>query len=120
MVSAVSEVKLRPRHKNVENKTVRNMATKDKFKSLKLERRTLHDNVINFFNNAEDGTYNYKQVSEKVDANTPKQRALVVEILEELAIDGFLTETTLVVSRQPAAHQWQRACLFAAATARTA
>ena len=94
MVSAVSEVKLRPRHKNVENKTVRNMATKDKFKSLKLERRTLHDNVINFFNNAEDGTYNYKQVSEKVDANTPKQRALVVEILEELAIDGFLTETT--------------------------
>jgi ribonuclease R len=70
------------------------MATKDKFKSLKLERRDFHDKVINFYNTEENIPYNYKQVSARVDATTPKQRALVVEILEELTVSGFLTEPT--------------------------
>ena len=63
------------------------MAKKDKLKSYKMERRELHDKVINV-------PYNYKQVSEKVDANTPRLRAMVVELLEQLAIDGFLAEVT--------------------------
>ena len=70
------------------------MAKKDKLKSYKMERRELHDKVINFFNTEENVPYNYKQVSEKVDANTPRLRAMVVELLEQLAIDGFLAEVT--------------------------
>ncbi len=68
------------------------MAKKDKLDSLRQERRSLHDKVINFFNTEENVPYNYKQVSGKVGAKTPKQRALVVEILEQLEIDGFLNE----------------------------
>lgn len=70
------------------------MANNDKLKSLKQERREFHDKVINFFNTEENIPYNYKQVSSKVGAKTPKQRALVVEILEQLEIDGFLSEST--------------------------
>ena len=70
------------------------MAKKDKLKSYKMERRELHDKVINFFNTEENVPYNYKQVSEKVDANPPRLRAMVVELLEQLAIDGFLAEVT--------------------------
>ncbi len=70
------------------------MASKDKLKSLKQERREFHDKVINFFNTEENIPYNYKQVSIKVGATTPKRRALVVEILEQLHLDGFLNEVT--------------------------
>ncbi|MBR1543400.1 MAG: ribonuclease R [Muribaculaceae bacterium] len=70
------------------------MANKKLNKTLKAERRDLHDLVINFFNNADNAAYNYKQVSAQVGADTPKKRALVVEILEQLATDGFIKETT--------------------------
>lgn len=70
------------------------MASKDKLKSLKQERRDFHDKVIDFFNTEENIPYNYKQVSKNVGATTPKQRALVAEILEQLNIDGFLKEVT--------------------------
>ncbi len=70
------------------------MAKNDNLKSYKMERRELHDKVINFFNTEENVPYNYKQVSEQVGANTPRQRAMVVELLEQLTIDGFLTEVT--------------------------
>ena len=69
------------------------MPKKDKLRRLKLERRELHDAVINFFNEEPQAAFNYKQVSAAVGAATAKQRALVVEILEQLAIDGFLAET---------------------------
>ncbi len=68
------------------------MASKDKLKSLKQERRMLHDSVIDFFNSSEKTAYNYKQVAAAVQATTPKKRALVVEILEQLQVDGFLTQ----------------------------
>jgi len=55
-------------------------------------RRELHDRVINFFNTSAEGSYNYKQVSAAVGATTPRKRAMVVEILEKLVIDGFLAE----------------------------
>ena len=87
------------------------MAKKDKLKSYKMERRELHDKVINFFNTEENVPYNYKQVSEKVDANTPRLRAMVVELLEQLAIDGFLAEVT--------PGRFKRAFSFAAAMAKT-
>ncbi len=70
------------------------MAIKDKLKTYKQERRNFHDKVINFFNSEDNIPYNYKQVSAGVDAKTPKQRALVVEILEQLQLDGFLNEVT--------------------------
>ena len=70
------------------------MAKKDQLKSYKLERREFHDKVINFFNTEENIPYNYKQVAAKVDATTPKQRALIVELLEQLTVDGFLKEVT--------------------------
>lgn len=68
------------------------MTKKDKLKSLKIERRELHDAVINFYNASENTPFNYKQVSKAVGANTPKQRTLIVDILEQLAVDGFLVE----------------------------
>ncbi|MCQ2287890.1 MAG: ribonuclease R [Muribaculaceae bacterium] len=68
------------------------MARKDKLKSLKIERREFHDAVINFFNTSDNTPFNYKQVSSAVGAGSPKQRALIVDILEQLAVDGFLVE----------------------------
>jgi len=68
------------------------MAKKDRLNSLKIERREFHDKVIDFFNSQDDIPFNYKQVSAHVGAKTPKQRALIVEILEQLSIDGFIKE----------------------------
>ncbi len=59
------------------------------------EQRDLHDRVINFFNSQHNETsFNYKQVSAAIGANTPRARALVAEALELLTIDGFLAETS--------------------------
>lgn len=60
----------------------------------KLKKEDLYNKVIDYFNSQENIPYNYKQVSSAVDADTPKTKALVVEILEELAIEGFLNEVT--------------------------
>ncbi len=68
------------------------MAKRDRLSSYKIEMREFHDKVINFFNTQDEATFNYKQVSAHVGAKTPKQRALIVEILEQLAIDGFINE----------------------------
>ncbi len=68
------------------------MAKKNNPRSNKLEQRQLHDSVINFFNEEPEAIVNYKQVSAAVGATSPKQRAMVVEILEKLSIDGFLSE----------------------------
>ena len=68
------------------------MAKKSGLQSLKQERREYHDRVINFFNEQGERHFNYKQVSAAVGANTPKRRTLIVEILEQLAVDGFLAQ----------------------------
>ena len=68
------------------------MAKKDRLNSYKIERRDFHDKVINFFNEQDEAPFNYKQVSAHVGAKTPKQRALIVEILEQLSMDGFINE----------------------------
>ena len=68
------------------------MAKRDKLNSFKIERRELHDRVINFFNTHDEAAFNYKQVSAQVGAKSPKQRALIVEILEQLSVDGFINE----------------------------
>ena len=59
-------------------------------RKLKLLRQQLHDKVINFFNTQSgDAAYNYKQVSAAIGATSPKDRALIAEILEQLSHDGF-------------------------------
>ena len=68
------------------------MAKKDRLKSYKQERREFHDRIIEFFNSQENIPYNYKQVSAGVEAKNPRQRAVIVELLEQLAMDGFLIE----------------------------
>ena len=68
------------------------MARKTGLQSLKQERREYHDRVINFFNEQGDASFNYKQVSAAVGANTPKRRTIIVEILDQLAGDGFLIQ----------------------------
>ena len=68
------------------------MAKKSGLQSLKQERREYHDRVINFFNEQGEAPFNYKQVSAAVGANTPKRRMLIVEILDQLAVDGFLVQ----------------------------
>ncbi|MEG0559551.1 MAG: ribonuclease R [Muribaculaceae bacterium] len=60
----------------------------------KLNKQDLQNLVIEYFNNENNIPYNYKQVSAGVGAETPKARSIVVEILEELALDGFLSEVT--------------------------
>lgn len=64
----------------------KNSKTKNKVK--------FQDQIIDFFNTENELAYNYKQVSAAIDVVTPKQRAMVVEILENLTLEGFLTETT--------------------------
>ena len=59
---------------------------------MKMERRELHDAVINFYNTSENTPFNYKQVSSAVGATTTSQRTLIIDILEQLAFDGFLVE----------------------------
>ncbi|MBR5117953.1 MAG: ribonuclease R [Muribaculaceae bacterium] len=68
------------------------MAKKDRLNSYKIERREFHDRVINFFNEQDEAAFNYKQISAQVGAKSPKQRALIVEILEQLSMDGFINE----------------------------
>ncbi|MDE6715376.1 MAG: ribonuclease R [Muribaculaceae bacterium] len=55
---------------------------------------TLQAAVIEYFNTHNNIPVNYKQVSAAVGADSPVSRASVVQILEELAIDGFLVEVT--------------------------
>ena len=68
------------------------MAKKSGLQSLRQERREYHDRVINFYNEQGEAPFNYKQVSAAVGANTPKRRTLIVDILEQLAADGFLVQ----------------------------
>ena len=68
------------------------MAKKSGLQSLKQERREFHDRVIKFFNEEGNKAFNYKQVSAAVGANTPRRRTLIVEVLEQLAVDGFLSQ----------------------------
>ena len=63
-------------------------------KSTRKKKSVVENQVIEFFNKEENIPYNYKQVSAGIGAETPKERAIVVEILENLAIEGFLTEVT--------------------------
>lgn len=60
----------------------------------KEKKEALQTAVIDFFNTENNIPYNYKQVSSAVGAITPQKRAEVVEILEELTLDGFLSEVT--------------------------
>ena len=70
------------------------MAKSRNTKSPQLAKKELESQVINFFNRENHIPYNYKQVSAALGADTPKQRSAVVEILEELTLEGFLIETT--------------------------
>lgn len=70
------------------------MAKGQKNKSPFSAKKELENKIIDFYNKESQVPYNYKQVSAGVGAATPKQRSGVVEILEELALEGFLIETT--------------------------
>ena len=83
------------------------MAKKSGLQSLKQERREYHDRVINFFNEQGEAPFNYKQVSAAVGANTPKRRMLIVEILDQLAVDGFLVQVGPILGAG-IPHSWRR------------
>ena len=68
------------------------MANDQEGKKASRKKKEMESRVIDFFNREENIPYNYKQVSAAIGAETPKQRALVVEVLEELAIEGLLIE----------------------------
>ena len=70
------------------------MAKNRNSKSTQSTKKELESQVIDFFNRENHVPYNYKQVSAALGADTPKRRSAVVEILEELALEGFLVETT--------------------------
>ena len=83
---------------------------KKKTNNIRIEKRELHDLVINFFNEHTDGTFNYKQVSAAIGATSPKQRALVTDVLQLLATDGFIAEQSTgrykAASRSMVAEGW--------------
>ena len=66
----------------------------DKKLDLLLEKSAMESKVIEFFNVEKTVPYNYKQISAAIGADSPLTRALVVQIIEELAIEGVLKETT--------------------------
>ena len=68
------------------------MANEQEGKKSSRKKKETESRVIDFFNREENIPYNYKQVSAAIGAETPKQRALVVEVLEELALEGLLVE----------------------------
>ena len=68
------------------------MANDQERKKASRKKKEMESQVIDFFNREENIPYNYKQVSAAIGAETPKQRALVVEVLEELALTGMLVE----------------------------
>lgn len=70
------------------------MAKRRNSKSADGTKMALERQVIDFFNREAHVPYNYKQVSAAIGAETPKLRSRVVEVLEELAIEGYLVETT--------------------------
>ena len=70
------------------------MAKRRNSKSADGTKIALERQVIDFFNREAHVPYNYKQVSAAIGAETPKLRSRVVEVLEELAIEGYLVETT--------------------------
>ena len=70
------------------------MAKSRKNKSADGTKVALERQVIDFYNRENHVPYNYKQVSAAVGADTPKLRSKVVEVLEELALEGYLIETT--------------------------
>ncbi len=69
------------------------MAQRNNLKKLQQQRRRLHEQVIDYFNSIDDNKgRNYRQVATAIGVSTPQQRALIVEILEQLANDGFINE----------------------------
>ena len=58
------------------------------------EKTAMVAKVIDFFNREKTIPYNYKQISSAIGADTPLERAFVVQIMEELAEEGVLKETT--------------------------
>ena len=68
------------------------MANDQEGKKASRKKKEMESQVIDFFNREENIPYNYKQVSAAIGAETPKQRAHVVEVLEELALEGMLIE----------------------------
>lgn len=59
-----------------------------------LTKDALQKRVLDFFEKESNTPFNYKQISASIGIQTPREFALVVEILEELALAEVLTETT--------------------------
>lgn len=57
-------------------------------------KEVIENRIKSFFNNETSANLNYKQVSATIGVETPQGLAMVVEVLEELAIAGVLTETS--------------------------
>ena len=68
------------------------MAKKNYNKALSKEE--LQKRISAFFEQECSTPYNYKQISAAINVEAPKDFATVVEILEEMALSGVLTETT--------------------------
>lgn len=69
------------------------MAKKTKL-SMMPNKEALQEKISAFFECECNTPFNYKQVSEAINVKSPKEFATVVEILEEMALAGILTETT--------------------------
>ncbi len=61
---------------------------------LLIEKSATETKVLEFFNREKSIPYNYKQISASIGADSPLTRALVVQVIEELALEGILKETT--------------------------
>lgn len=60
--------------------------------SARLRKADLLQSIANLFTESPEKTFNYKQVSNRLNIETDSQRGFVNELLYELSFDGFLTE----------------------------
>ncbi len=59
-----------------------------------MSKKVLKDGITNFFEKNDSGTYNYKQIAAAIGAESPKNNAFIVEILETMVNNEKLVETS--------------------------
>ncbi len=66
---------------------------KKESKGKRMRKKDMIKAVLTVFETTPNGIFNYKQISATIGANTHPMKAMVVEILQELATEGIIAET---------------------------
>ena len=66
---------------------------KKESKGKRMRKKDMIKAVLTVFETTPNGIFNYKQISATIGANTHPMKAMVVEILQELATEGIIAES---------------------------